>query len=76
MAALVQVQRPAARQPEELQMVLRDCCRQKGLSGYKIPGFIACQAAPLPANSSGKLVKHKVRQLLQQLGPLNTVSKL
>lgn len=65
-AALVQVQSPGARPPQAWQTMLREFCRRQGLSGYKIPGVVRCQAVTLPANGSGKILKHEVRTIIQQ----------
>lgn len=43
-------------------------CRQKGLSSYMVPRTFLAQYEPLPTNSSGKVLKHAVReQILQWL---------
>jgi len=40
-------------------------CRAQGLAGFKAPRVVAAQAAPLPANSAGKVLKAAVRGALQ-----------
>ncbi len=40
-------------------------CRAQGLAGFKAPRVVAAQAAPLPANSAGKVLKAAVRAALQ-----------
>jgi hypothetical protein len=44
--------------------VLMEKCRQQGLAGFKLPRHIAAQYQPLQKNTSGKVFKHAVRDLL------------
>lgn len=76
-AALVQVRSPGSRPPQTWQTTLRGFCKTQGLSGYKIPGVVRCQAVALPANGSGKILKHEVRTIIQQqMTEHNILSKL
>ena len=45
---------------------LIDFCRAGGLAGFKIPRVIVLQNEALPLNSSGKVMKQQVQQLLLQ----------
>ena len=39
-------------------------CRKTGLAGFKIPRVFILQRKALPLNSSGKVVKQQVKQVL------------
>lgn len=41
-------------------------CRSNGLSGFMLPRVILAQYSALPTNSSGKVLKHVVREQLMQ----------
>ena len=57
---------------------LAQFCQAEGLAGFKVPRVIHLQQTPLPCNSSGKLLKHLVRQRLLELegGPGTQRSRL
>ena len=59
---------------------LQELCRASGLAGFKLPRY-AMASDSLPRNTSGKVLKHVVRQELQaarkiEEGPSSTQSKL
>ena len=57
--------------------VVREACKQRGLSSFMVPRVVLAQYAPLPTNSSGKLLKHAVREMmlarLHQSGPASRI---
>lgn len=52
---------------EELQTF----CRNKGLSGFKLPRIIWCRREGLPVNSLGKIFKSRLQEELQQVQEQN-----
>jgi len=52
---------------EELQTF----CRNRGLSGFKLPRIIWCRREGLPTNSLGKIVKSRLQEELQQVQEQN-----
>lgn len=64
------------RQADVWQEELRRFCKESGLSGYKVPRIVSCQSGPLPANSSGKLLKHEAQSVILRLLPPTARSKL
>ena len=46
---------------------VRAYCQGQGLAGFKIPRFLRWQTSPLPTNSSGKVLKQRVREALLRL---------
>jgi len=63
-AALVQLRMVEKQPADAWQEQLRSFCKDAGLSGYKVPRVVCCQSAPLPANSSGKLLKHEAQAVM------------
>ena len=46
---------------------VRAYCKSQGLAGFKVPRFVRWQMSPLPVNSSGKVLKQQVREVLTRL---------
>ncbi len=46
---------------------VRQHCRQQGLTSFRLPRFVFGQHAALLVNSSGKVLKHQVREQLLAL---------
>ena len=46
---------------------VRQHCRQQDLTSFRLPRIVFGQHAALPLNSSGKVLKHKVREQLLAL---------
>ena len=44
--------------------LVREACKHRGLSSFMVPRVVLAQHAPLPTNSSGKLLKHAVREIM------------
>ena len=44
--------------------VVREACKQRGLSAFMVPRAVLAQHPPLPTNASGKLLKHAVREIM------------
>jgi hypothetical protein len=52
-------------------------CRRLGLSPFMVPRVVHAQHAPLPANASGKVLKHVVREsMLRQIHSQGPNSRL